>query len=96
MEDRLIGRPGIQEVDLHSSLTFIPYVVTGLMGSTKAFSVSGTVPNTFGNFATVANPNAGDGEWMVRSGSRAFPCPRGVCAADGRADRYVALVGGSV
>jgi hypothetical protein len=47
-------------VDLYSSMTTIPYVFTGLMGSTKAFSVSGTVPNTFGDFATVANPSAGD------------------------------------
>jgi hypothetical protein len=28
--------------------------------STKVFSVSGTVPNTFGELATVANPDAGD------------------------------------
>ena len=47
-------------IDLFSSMTSIPYVFTGTMGSTKVFSVSGTVPNTFGNFATVANPNAGD------------------------------------
>jgi hypothetical protein len=47
-------------VDLYSSITTIPYGFTGLMGSTKVFSVSGTVPNTFGAFATVANPNAGD------------------------------------
>ncbi len=47
-------------IDLYSSVTSIPYVFTGLMGSTKVFAVSGTVPNTFGNFATVANPNAGD------------------------------------
>ena len=47
-------------VDLYSSVTPIPYVFTGLMGSTKVFSVSGTVPNTLGNFATVANPNTGD------------------------------------
>jgi hypothetical protein len=47
-------------VDLYSSMTTIPYVFTGLMGSAKVFSVSGTVPNTFGAFATVANPNAGD------------------------------------
>lgn len=47
-------------IDLYSSVTSIPYVFTGLIGSTKVFSVSGTVPNTFGNFATVANPNAGD------------------------------------
>jgi len=47
-------------VDLYSSTTTIPYVFTGLKGATKVFSVSGTVPNTFGNFASVANPNAGD------------------------------------
>lgn len=47
-------------VDLYSSITPIPYVFTGLMGSTKVFSVSGTVPNTFGAFAAIANPNAGD------------------------------------
>jgi len=47
-------------IDLYSSMASIPYVFTGMMGSTKVFSVSGTVPNTFGNFATVANPNAGD------------------------------------
>ena len=47
-------------IDLYSSMTTIPYVFTGLRGSTKVFSVSGTVPNTFGNFAPVANPNAGD------------------------------------
>ena len=47
-------------VDLYSSVTTIPYVFTGQMGSTKMFSVSGTVPGTFGNFATVASANAGD------------------------------------
>jgi hypothetical protein len=47
-------------VDLYSSVTTIPYVFTGLRGSAQVFSGSGTVPNTFGNFATVANPNAGD------------------------------------
>ncbi len=51
---------GFLSVDLYSSVTPIPYVFTGLMGSTKVFSVSGTVPNTFGSFAAVANPNAGD------------------------------------
>jgi hypothetical protein len=47
-------------VDLYSSITTIPYVFTGLMGSTTVFSVSGTVPNTFGAFATVPNPYAED------------------------------------
>jgi hypothetical protein len=47
-------------VDLYSSITTIPYGFTGLMGSTKVFSVSGTVSNTFGAFATVANPSSGE------------------------------------
>jgi hypothetical protein len=47
-------------VDLYSSITSIPYIFTGLMGSTTVFSVSGTVPHTMGTFATIANPNAGD------------------------------------
>jgi hypothetical protein len=47
-------------VDLYSSIAPIPYVFTGLMGSTKVFSVSGTAPNALGSFATVANPNASE------------------------------------
>jgi len=41
-------------IDLYSSLTPIPYVFTGLRNATVVFTQSGTVPNTFGNFATVA------------------------------------------
>jgi hypothetical protein len=47
-------------VDLYSSISSIPYVCTGLLGSTEVFSVSGTVPNPLGTFATVTNPNVGD------------------------------------
>lgn len=47
-------------VDLYSSITTIPYTITGLLNSTPVFSVSGVEPNTFGNFVTVSNPNAGD------------------------------------
>ncbi len=46
-------------VDLYSSTTAIPYTFTGLLGSTVVFSVTGTQPQTFGNFATVVNPDAG-------------------------------------
>src|SRR5262245_41276566 len=42
-----------QSVAVYSSVTAIPYVFTGLLGSTTVFSVSGRQPNTFGNFATV-------------------------------------------
>jgi PEP-CTERM motif len=41
-------------VDLYSSVTTIPYVITGLLGSSPVFTLSGTVPNTFGGFATVS------------------------------------------
>jgi PEP-CTERM motif len=40
-------------VDLHSSITTIPYLLTGLRNSTPVFTIAGTVPNTFGGFATV-------------------------------------------
>ncbi|NMG22085.1 hypothetical protein [Brasilonema bromeliae] len=45
-------------VDLYSSVTPIPYVITGSLNSTAIFSFEGTVPNTFGNFKTVVNPNS--------------------------------------
>jgi hypothetical protein len=45
-------------VDLYSSLTTIPYVLTGTLGGTTVFTVSNTVPNTFGAFVTVTNPQA--------------------------------------
>jgi hypothetical protein len=40
-------------MDLYSSLTTIPYLVTGLRDSSPVFTVAGIVPNTFGSFATV-------------------------------------------
>ena len=43
-------------VDLYSSISTIPYTINGFLGATQVFSLGGTVPNTFGNFATVANP----------------------------------------
>jgi hypothetical protein len=45
-------------VDLYSSITQIPYVFTGLLRSAAVFTATGTVPNTFGAFATVTNPYA--------------------------------------
>ena len=45
-------------VDLYSSTTPIPYVITGIAGSTTVFTIQNTQPNTFGNFATVVNPDA--------------------------------------
>jgi hypothetical protein len=52
------GRFSFQSVDVYSSTTPIPYVITGLSGSTTVFTIKGTQPNTFGKFATVGNPNA--------------------------------------
>ncbi|WP_292790804.1 hypothetical protein [Nostoc sp. NMS7] len=45
-------------VDLYSSVTPIPYVITGFLNSTAVFYFEGRVPNTFGNFQTVVNPNS--------------------------------------
>jgi hypothetical protein len=47
-------------IDLYSSITTIPYVITGFLGTTSVFTMIGTIPNTLGNFATVVNPNARD------------------------------------
>jgi hypothetical protein len=47
-------------VDVYSSVTPIPYVFTGLRDSVTVFSVAATEPNTFGNFATVLNPESAD------------------------------------
>jgi hypothetical protein len=44
-------------VDIYSSVTPIPYRFTGLLNSATVFTVEGTQPNTFGNFATITNPN---------------------------------------
>lgn len=45
-------------VDLYSSITPIPYTIKGYRDSELVFTMSDTVPNTYGNFAVVANPDA--------------------------------------
>jgi hypothetical protein len=45
-------------VDLYSSTTPIPYVITGIANSIAVFTIQNTQPNTFGNFATIVNPEA--------------------------------------
>ena len=47
---------GFQSVDFYSSTTPIPYVITGILNSTAVFTIQGTQGNTFGNFATISNP----------------------------------------
>ncbi len=49
-----------RSVDLYSSVTVIPYTITGLRNSTPVFTLTGVVPNTFGNFRTVENPHLTD------------------------------------
>jgi hypothetical protein len=49
---------GFTSIDLYSSTTTIPYTITGLRNSKTAFTLANTLPNTFGNFATVMNPQA--------------------------------------
>jgi hypothetical protein len=48
-----------QSADLYSSVTTIPYVFTGRKDGADVFTATGTVPNTFGSFATVSNPSSG-------------------------------------
>ncbi|MGE5198938.1 MAG: hypothetical protein ACM3H9_04805 [Rhodospirillaceae bacterium] len=52
------GTFAFQSVDVYSSTTPIPYVITGFSGATAVFTIKGTQPNTFGKFATVTNPDA--------------------------------------
>jgi hypothetical protein len=47
-------------VDVYSSVTPIPYRIRGYRDTLVVFDLMGTVPNTFGAFATIFNPNAGD------------------------------------
>ena len=47
-----------KSVDLYASLIPIPYQITGLRNSTTVFTLANTLPNTFGDFATVVNPQA--------------------------------------
>ena len=47
-----------EAVDLYSSVTPIPYEFVGMLGGTIVFTSRATVPNTFGRFATISNPDA--------------------------------------
>jgi hypothetical protein len=55
------GAPfSFSSIDLYSSITPIPYTFTGLLNGNMVFTTSGTVPNTFGNFASVSNSHGTD------------------------------------
>lgn len=47
-------------VDIYSSTTKIPYEITGSARGAVVFVVQGVQGNTFGRFATIANPHARD------------------------------------
>jgi hypothetical protein len=49
---------GFTSIDLYSSTTPIPYTITGLRNAATMFTMAATLPNTFGNFVTVVNPQA--------------------------------------
>ncbi len=63
-------------VDLYSSVTPIPYVFTGMRDGAMVFTVTGTVPNTFGNLATVpsAFPLAWIDTLVIAVSNPASPC----------------------
>jgi hypothetical protein len=48
-----------KSVDFYASLVPIPFQITGLLHSTTVFTITNTMPNTFGDFVTVVNPQAG-------------------------------------
>jgi len=52
------GKFKFESVDLYSSITAIPYVIVGLANSAPVFSLQSTHGNTYGDFATISNPNA--------------------------------------
>lgn len=47
-------------VDVYSSVTPIPYRIRGFQDGLVLFDLQGTVPNTFGQFRTILNPELGD------------------------------------
>lgn len=48
-----------ESIDLYSSITTIPYEIIGRRGGATVFTLTGTVPNTFGGFAKVTNSSSG-------------------------------------
>lgn len=63
-------------VDLYSSITPIPYTIKGFRDSELVFTLSDVVPNTYGNFKSVENPEATDAidTLAIRLSSPVTPC----------------------
>ena len=49
-----------RSVDVYSSITTVPYVISGVRDFSVVFMVSDTLPNTFGNFRTVLSTHPND------------------------------------
>ena len=65
-----------ESVDIYSSTTQIPYTITGITNSAAVFMIQSTQGNTFGNFATVTNPQAATSIdlLLIRLTNPAAPC----------------------
>jgi trimeric autotransporter adhesin len=65
-----------ESVDIYSSTTPIPYAITGIANSTTVFTIQATQGNTFGDFATVSNPQASTAidALLIRLTNPAAPC----------------------
>jgi hypothetical protein len=58
---RAAGSPVyFKSVDLYSSTTPVPYTIRGVKNGSTVFTVTDTLPNTFGDFRTIANPHSAD------------------------------------
>jgi hypothetical protein len=49
-----------RSVDVYSSVTRIPYTISGVRDFATVFVMTDTLPNTFGNFRTVTSTHASD------------------------------------
>jgi hypothetical protein len=65
-----------EAVDVYSSITAIPHQIIGVRNGLQVFAVSGTVPNTFGQFVTVTNPHLTEqvDTLLIRLSNPATPC----------------------
>jgi hypothetical protein len=65
-----------EAVDVYSSITAIPHQIIGLRNGAQVFVLTGTVPNTFGQFVTITNPNLTDtiDTLLIRVANPATPC----------------------
>jgi hypothetical protein len=65
-----------EALDVYSSTTAIPHQIIGLRNGVQVFSLSGTVPNTFGQFVTLTNPNFTNviDTLLIRLSNPATPC----------------------